>query len=112
MSFTSPAQRVAAAQRSIEVRGARATVKRDLAAMAPADARELAAQTIEDPDDVLRPMGIMAVLCAIPKVGPDRAASYLRRARVRDATLGALTLRERMSLAALLREPRPCERAA
>lgn len=119
--FSSLAAGDAARKRSAEVRGARAVRKREvdgalarmrseglLAAMPAVDAREFAARIVEDPVGVLRPMRIMDVLCAIPQVGPATTARYLWRARVRAGrvTVGSLSVRERMALAALLRVPR------
>jgi DNA uptake protein ComE-like DNA-binding protein len=91
-------QRRRALAQANEVRSARATLKKQLAAGTIQLAQILAA-----PPAVLQTARLRDLLIAVPKIGPVKAARILAHCRIAHSkTLGGLTDRQRRELISLL----------
>lgn len=91
-------QRMNALERANEVRTTRADWKK-AAARGEVSVRAV----LEDPPELFRSMRILDLLLAQPHVGRVKALKMLRVATVSPAkTVGGLTMRQRVELAALL----------
>lgn len=92
------AQRLEALEKANRTRSARAELKRDLRA-----GRRMVVDVIADPPGCAASMTVLDALLAAPKVGRVKAARMLRVAGVSPSRpLGALSVRQRAALVALL----------
>lgn len=92
-------QRLAALDRANEIRMARAQLKRDVKA-----GRRSVRDVLLDPPDWAATMHVLDLLLAAPKVGRVKANKVLQLSRVSPSkTLGGMTTRQRVGVAAMLR---------
>jgi hypothetical protein len=108
-------QHLQALDRGNEIRLAMAARRRELRALPNAEGRQLAAEWLEDPDEVIGRMKLGYLLASIRRMGPQRIATLLRPIGLESAQSrriasrtssdwGALplTLRQRLTVAAAL----------
>ena len=92
-------QRLRALRQANEIRSARAALKKELAS-----GRVRIEDVLAQPPDCARTAKVYALLLALPKIGPARAARVLRQCRIAPAkTVGGLTERQRGELIGLFR---------
>lgn len=99
-------QRMDALARANRIRTYRAALKRDVAAgrKSAVDVIVAGADPVVGGDRRLETMPVYELIRAVPKVGRVKADKILRHARVSPSkTLGGLTQRQRLELAAFLR---------
>jgi len=92
-------QRLQALRQANEIRSSRAALKKELAA-----GRVRIEDVLAQPPDWARTAKVTALLLALPRIGPARAARCLRQCRIAPSkTVGGLTERQRHELIGLLR---------
>lgn len=99
-----PSQPLEALQVANRVRVERQRLKREVAALPPAESRARAAELILEPPDALRTMLLVDLLSACQQIGGFRAERIMQRAQASPVKqLKALTVRQRLALAGELR---------
>src|SRR5712692_10130720 len=84
-------QRLQALRQANEIRASRAALKRELAS-----GRVRIEDLLAQPPDFARTAKVNALLLALPKIGPVRAARLLRQCRIAPSkTVGGLSERQR-----------------
>jgi hypothetical protein len=92
-------QRLRALRQANEIRSSRAALKKQLAA-----GRVRIEDVLAQPPDWARTAKVNALLLALPKIGPARAARFLSQCRIAPSkTVGGLSQRQRGELIELLR---------
>ncbi len=92
-------QRLRALRQANEIRSSRAALKKELAS-----GRVRIEDVLAQPPDWARTAKVSALLLALPKIGPARAARFLRQCRIAPSkTVGGLTERQRGELIGLFR---------
>jgi hypothetical protein len=92
-------QRLRALRQANEIRASRAALKRQLAS-----GRVRIEDVLAQPPDCARTAKVNALLLALPKIGPARAARVLSQCRIAPSkTVGGLSERQRGELIRLLR---------
>jgi hypothetical protein len=92
-------QRLRALRQANEIRSSRAALKKQLAS-----GRVRIEDVLAQPPDWARTAKVNALLLALPKIGPARAARLLCRCRIAPSkTVGGLSQRQRGELIELLR---------
>lgn len=95
------------------VRAARTTAKRELAPLPVRDSRVRCAELVTANPPGLRSMPVAELVRACPKTGPQATRAYLEAAGIGElATVGGLTVRQRLMLAGALRLDRAVIRQA
>ena len=92
-------QRLRALRQANEIRGSRAALKKQLAS-----SRVRIEDVLAQPPDWARTAKVNALLLALPKIGPARAARVLSQCRIAPSkTVGGLSERQRGELIGLFR---------
>lgn len=98
-------QHMAAVRKANRVRLARVDLKRRIAALSREEAFELLAGTFENPPEFCQGMTPFDLLMFVRRMGRRHALTWIRKAGLSEARrIRELTERQRMVLAAMLRE--------